>query len=370
LTEPVSETAKTPTSPSPLAKRALVWFFALVLVLALFWLLRDVLLPFVLGTVLAYVLAPVVRQWDQLSKGKMPHVLSVLLVEGLFFVTVLGVLLLLVPILTQEIPLIKKQVPVLVLQLAQWVQGMAATLGISLEWDAAKIKENLMGYLSASGEATWTTGLSFLQQGSSWAMSLLTNLILLPMVVFYLLVDWDRLTTGLMSWVPERLHNRFYSFIDECNHVLGQYLRGQLLEMVILAIFYSTGLWLFGLDLALPIGIFTGLAVCVPYLGYGVGLVLAALAGWLQFDSVHTLSMLVVVYGTGTVLEGFVLTPKLVGKRIGLNPLYVVFALMAFGSLFGLIGVFVALPVSAVLLVAIRRFRQRYLESDFYQDPA
>jgi len=101
-----------------------------------------------------------------------------------------------------------------------------------------------------------------------------------------------------------------------------------------------------------------------------VGLVLAALAGWLQFDSVHTLSMLVVVYGTGTVLEGFVLTPKLVGKRIGLNPLYVVFALMAFGSLFGLIGVFVALPVSAVLLVAIRRFRQRYLESDFYQDPA
>jgi predicted PurR-regulated permease PerM len=140
--------------------------------------------------------------------------------------------------------------------------------------------------------------------------------------------------------------------------------------MVILAIFYSTGLWLFGLDLALPIGIFTGLAVCVPYLGYGLGLVIAALAGWLQLEAAHTLTMLVVVYGLGTLLEGLVLTPRLVGKRIGLNPLYVVFALMAFGSLFGLLGVFMALPVSAVMLVALRRFHRVYLHSHFYEDQA
>jgi predicted PurR-regulated permease PerM len=239
-----------------------------------------------------------------------------------------------------------------------------------LELDVGKLKAWMVGYLSASNERAWTNWLSYLQLGGSWAMTLLTNLILLPIVVFYLLSDWDRLIAGVMSWVPPRLHKHCHSFFDECSHVLGQYLRGQLLEMVILAIFYSTGLWLFGLDLALPIGIFTGLAVCVPYLGYGLGLVIAALAGWLQLEAAHTLTMLVVVYGLGTLLEGLVLTPRLVGKRIGLNPLYVVFALMAFGSLFGLLGVFMALPVSAVMLVALRRFHRVYLHSHFYEDQA
>lgn len=368
MTDKATENTLAQASPGTLAKRALVWLLVLVVVWGLFWLLRDVLQPFVVGTVLAYVLAPVVRKLDKAGQGRLPHLVSVVLVEALFFLIVLSVFLLLVPILTQEIPLIKNQVPTLVQQLAEVVQELAAKLGIDLEWDVGKLKTGLISYLSSSGEATWSTWLSYLQQGGSWAMTLLTNLILLPMVVFYLLADWERLTSALMSWVPSRLHKHFHSFIDECNHVLGQYLRGQLLEMIILAIFYSTGLWLFGLDLALPIGIFTGLAVCVPYLGYGVGLVLAALAGWLQFDTVHTLTMLVVVYGAGTLLEGFVLTPKLVGKRIGLNPLYVVFALMAFGSLFGLVGVFMALPVSAVMLVALRRLHGRYLQSHFYQD--
>ena len=149
--------------------------------------------------------------------------------------------------------------------------------------------------------------------------------------------------------------------------MLGQYLRGQLLVMLTLAVYYSVGLSLFGLDLAMPIGIFTGLAVFVPYLGFGLGLLLATLAGLLQFASIKAVVMVAVVYGVGQFVEGFFLTPRLVGERIGLHPLAVIFALLAFGQLFGFVGVLVALPASAVLLVGIRRVRASYLASKLYQ---
>ena len=159
---------------------------------------------------------------------------------------------------------------------------------------------------------------------------------------------------------------RVDSFAGECDQVLGQYLRGQLLVMVTMAVFYSTGLALFGLDLAVPIGVFTGLAMFVPYVGFGIGLLLATLAGLLQFASAKALVMVAVVYGTGQVVEGFFITPRLVGERIGLHPLAVIFALLAFGQLFGFVGVLIALPASAVLLVAIRRVRAGYMASNLY----
>ena len=137
--------------------------------------------------------------------------------------------------------------------------------------------------------------------------------------------------------------------------------------MLALALYYSVALWLFGLELALPIGIFTGLAIFVPYLGYGLGLILALLAGLLQLGLAHTLVMVMVVYGAGQCIESFWLTPKWVGERIGLSPLAVIVALLAFGHLFGLVGVLVALPVSAVLVVAIRRLRLWYWGSSLYQ---
>jgi hypothetical protein len=134
--------------------------------------------------------------------------------------------------------------------------------------------------------------------------------------------------------------------------VLGQYLRGQLLVMLVLSLYYSVGLALFGLDLALPIGLFTGLAVFVPYVGFGLGLVLALLAGLLQLSSIKALVMVALVYGLGQVLESFVFTPRLVGERIGLHPLAVIFVLLAFGQLLGFVGILIALPAGALLLVA------------------
>jgi predicted PurR-regulated permease PerM len=155
----------------------------------------------------------------------------------------------------------------------------------------------------------------------------------------------------------------------ECDAVLGQYLRGQILVMLALAVFYALGLSAFGLDLALPIGVFTGLAVCVPYLGFGAGLILSLLAGFLQFASIKAIVMVAVVFGAGQLLESFWLTPKWVGERIGLHPLAVIFALLALGQLFGFVGVLLALPASAVMLVALRRLRDEYFDSKLYQGP-
>ena len=134
-----------------------------------------------------------------------------------------------------------------------------------------------------------------------------------------------------------------------------------------MAAFYAIGLALFGLDLALPIGIFTGLAMFIPYLGFGIGLILAILAGLLQFASIKAIVMVAVVYGIGQVVESLVLTPRLVGERIGLHPLAVIFALLAFGQVFGFVGVLIALPASAVLLVGIRRIKLRYMVSKLYK---
>jgi predicted PurR-regulated permease PerM len=191
--------------------------------------------------------------------------------------------------------------------------------------------------------------------------------VLIPVALFYLLLDWKPFVLRLLELVPPWARPGVDSFTSEADQVLGQYLRGQLLVMLTMAVFYSTGLALFGLDLAVPIGFFTGLAMFVPYVGFGIGLILAVLAGLLQFASIKALVMVAAVYGTGQVIEGFYLTPRLVGERIGLHPLAVIFALLAFGQLFGFVGVLVALPASAVLLVAIRRLRAGYMGSKLYQ---
>jgi predicted PurR-regulated permease PerM len=170
----------------------------------------------------------------------------------------------------------------------------------------------------------------------------------------------------LREWVPLKAKASVDGFVQEADAVLGEYLRGQLLVMLILAVYYAIGLSLFGLSVALPIGIFTGLAVFVPYVGFGVGLLLAALSGFLEMAPMQAGVMLVVVFGVGQMIESFVLTPRLVGERIGLHPLAVIFALLAFGQLLGFVGVLVALPASAVLLVALRRLRGRYLGSRLY----
>ena len=347
-------------------KRAFIWLaIAAIAVLAL-WLLGPVLTPFVVAAVLAYALTPLVNWLDRLGRGRMPRVLAVVLVEVLFVLALLSLLLLMVPIMAKEIPLMREQLPLLADKFNGWLSPLLAKYGFNVKLDVDSIKAFVLKYLNANFEDLFASVLSSLKLGGSVALALVGNAVLIPVALFYLLMDWERFVGRLVDMVPLRLREGYDSFTGEADSVLGQYFRGQLLVMLVMAVFYSGGMALFGLDLALPIGIFTGLAMFVPYLGFGIGLILAVLAGLLQFASIKALVMVAAVYGVGQVLEGFVLTPRLVGERIGLHPLAVIFALLAFGQTLGFVGVLIALPASAVLLVAMRRLQASYMASKLY----
>ncbi len=334
------------------------------------WLLAPVLTPFVVAAVLAYALTPMVNWLDRLGGGRIPRLLAVVVVELLLLVALLGVLLLVVPILAKELPLMRDQVPVLFDRLNESIKPFLAQFGLKLSLDVDNIKAFVLKYLNANFEDAFGSLMASLKLGGSVAFTIIGNAVLIPVALFYLLMDWDRFVATVLKLVPGRARGAFDSFTTEADAVLGQYLRGQLLVMLILALFYSAGLALFGLDLALPIGVFTGLAIFVPYLGFGLGLLLATLAGLLEFAATagpgRAVLMVAVVYGVGQLVESLYLTPRLVGERIGLHPLAVIFALLAFGQLLGFVGVLIALPASAVLLVAIRRAWASYLSSNLY----
>ena len=335
------------------------------------WLLAPVMAPFIVACVLAYALTPLVDWLDAAVGGRVPRVLAVLVIELLFVLLALGLVLLIVPILVKELPLMRDQLPLFLDKLNTTLQPLLRKMGIKLSVDLPTIKSFVMTYLNANFEDTLGSVMASVKLGGSAALAVLGNGVLIPVALFYLLMDWERFMRTLRELIPPRLRVATDGFLVESDQVLGEYLRGQLMVMGVLAVYYSLGLSLFGLDLALPIGTFTGLAVFVPYLGYGLGLVLALLAGLLEFagagGATQAVIMVAVVYGLGQLLESFFLTPRLVGERIGLHPLAVIFALLAFGQLFGFVGILVALPVSAVLLVAVRRVRAGYLSSGLYQ---
>jgi predicted PurR-regulated permease PerM len=348
-------------------KRASAWCLIAALVVLALWLLGPVLTPFVVAAVLAYALTPLVNKLDASFNGRMPRVVAVVVVQLLFMLVLLGLVFLIVPILAKELPLMREQVPLLADRLNTGLAPWLAQFGINVSLDVASVKAVALKYLNANYEEMFGSVLSSLKLGGSVALAVIGNAVLIPVALFYLLMDWDKFVARLLELVPPPMRKTFDSFTDEADAVLGQYLRGQLLVMLVMATFYAIGLSLFGLDLALPIGIFTGLAMFIPYLGFGIGLVLAVLAGLLQFASVKALVMVAVVFGIGQVVEGFFLTPRLVGKRIGLHPLAVIFALLAFGQVFGFVGVLIALPASAVLLVGIRRIKVRYIASKLFK---
>ena len=347
--------------------RLAAWLGVALVAALVFWLLAPVLAPFVIAAVMAYVLHPLVLRLEGVTAGRIPHALAVAVIEVLAVLALLGLFLLLVPILVREWPLLQQQLPLLLDRLGEAVNPLLAQLGMNVSLDLADLKKQLVTYLSANREDWWAPLMSSLKLGGSVALALMGYAVLVPVALYYMLNDWSRLVGNLVELVPPAWRDRFDRFMHDSDLVLGEYLRGQLLVMLALAVYYTVGLSLFGLELALPIGVFTGLAVFVPYLGFGLGLTLALLAGLLQFASAHAVVMVAVVYGLGQLIESFVLTPRLVGERIGLHPLAVILALMAFGQVLGFVGVLVALPASAVLLVGLRRLRHQYLQSDLYQ---
>ncbi|HEY9067767.1 MAG TPA: AI-2E family transporter [Burkholderiaceae bacterium] len=348
---------------TPAQRRTATWTALSLLLLFALWLLAPVLTPFAIAAVLGYVLHPAV---ERLAWRRVPRWVAVALVEVAAIVAVLAVLLLIVPILSKQLPLLREQIPLLADRLNANLGPWLAKMGINVALDTASIKAFVLKYLDANLEDWIATALSSARIGGSILLAVVGNAFLVPVVLFYLLMDWNNLTARFAALVPPRMRDSVYGFASECDAMLGQYLRGQLLVMLVLAAYYSVGLALFGFDLAVPVGVFTGLAVFIPYVGFGLGLLLALISGALQFAGWQGLVGVAVVYGIGQVIESFFLTPRLVGERIGMSPITVIFVLLAFGHLFGFVGVLIALPLSALLVVAVGRVREAYLASPLY----
>ena len=343
--------------------QTVAWLAAGVLLLWLLWLLSPILTPFVVAAVFAYLCDPGVH-W--LVARRVPRALAVLMVILALGLAILLLVLILAPMIYREASALAQRLPDLLdlfnQRLLPWLSDR---FGITVQLDVAAVRKWLAGNWDTAQDVL-TVILAQAKTSGVALLGILGNIFLIPIVMFYLLQEWPRLMDYLESSVPRPMHRKTQQLMAEVDAVLSQFLRGQLSVMLLLAVFYSVGLWLADLRFALPVGVVTGLLAFIPYVGFGTGLVLAILTALLQ-GGWEPLVGVAVVFTLGQIVESFVLTPYLVGERIGLHPLAVIFALMAFGHLFGFVGVLAALPVSAALLVGLRELRNAYLNSRLYR---
>ena len=346
--------------------RALIVVGVLV---ALGWLLgalAPVLTPFMFGAILSYVGAPGIA-W--LASHRVPRALGAVLVIVACVALLMGFVLVIAPMVSSEISQIAAKSPELFTKAQTvWLPWINQQLGTDISFDLTQLKALVQDNAGALGNMSAQLAGS-MKLGGQVILGLLVNVILVPVVMFYLLRDWPTLIDGIDRLVPRAAQPTVRQLASEIDAVLSEFLRGQGLVMIALATYYAVALKLVGLQFWLPVGLVTGLLVFVPYIGFGMGLVLGMLAALTQFSTPGPIIAVAAVFGAGQILEGFVLTPKFVGERIGLHPLAVIFALMAFGQLFGFVGVLLALPASAALLVAFRFMRRRLASDDNATDP-
>ncbi|HEX4330118.1 MAG TPA: AI-2E family transporter [Burkholderiales bacterium] len=343
--------------------QTLMWAALGLAFLVLIYFLSPILTPFLAGAIFAYILNPGVN-W--LERKKVPRVIGAALMVTAVLVGVLLAFLIVAPLVTKQVHQLSQNLPGLLSKLDQLVSPrLHDWFGWEVQFDADSIKNYIAEHWE-SNDGMSARILASLRLGGLALAGIVGNLVLIPLVLFYLLEDWPLLISSIDNAVPRRWHAQVGDIAREIDSVLAEFLRGQTAVMGLLILYYSIALWIGGLDFALPIGLITGGLVFVPYLGFGTGLTVALLVALLQGNVTHALIVVAVVFGVGQVLESFILTPKIVGKRIGLHPLAVVFALLAFGQVFGFFGVLLALPASAILLVGLRRLTAFYLASPFY----
>lgn len=329
----------------------------------LFWLLSPILTPFVIGAVFAYICAPTVS-W--MVAHRLPRSVAVLLMILALGLGLVALTLILVPLVYGETITLLRRLPELVELLNTELTPLLKThFGIRLKLDSGQLRK-LMTENWDTAQDVLPILFGHLKSGGLVLLGFIANLFLIPVVMFYLLQEWPRLLDELHRVVPRPWLPRTLRITGAIDSVLSEFLRGQLSVMMLLAIYYSVGLWFAGLNFALPVGVLTGLLVFIPYIGFGGGLLLAIFAALLQAEGWPPLIGVAIVFGIGQLIESFVLTPYLVGERIGLHPLAVIFALMAFGQLFGFTGILVGLPVSAALLVSLREVRTAWFSSHLY----
>lgn len=356
-------------APFPTVTRSqILWILASLLVAGwLVWLLGPVLTPFFISILIAYIVNPLVGWLERL---KLRRDLAVALVFLLAFLLLVVVLLIVIPVLIREVADFFGRLPGYLDTFRQsalpWIE---AQLGIELNlqsFDVQRARSLIQDYFSNFAGAAGNI-LSVMTQSGGRFLVWVSSMVLIPLVTFYLLRDWRALVNTVRDILPRNIEPTVVKLTDDCDEALGGFLRGQLMVMLSLGIVYALGLWIVGLNNAIAIGMIAGLVSFVPYLGAIIGVALAGVTAVIQDFSIGFLLSVAIVFVVGQLIESFVLTPKLVGDRIGLHPVLVIFAVMAGGQLFGFAGVLLALPAAAAGTVLVRFAYNNYKQSEVYR---
>lgn len=333
-----------------------------VVIALLIWLLAPVLMPFAIAAMLAYLGDPLANRLERFGMGR---ALAVSIVFVVLILVIVATLLLLVPLIVRQIENLVQNFP----RYVGWARNVAMPwLQTKLHldpnaFDTDRLMSEIKEHIGSIG-----TVLGTLSRSGFGVVMWLTNLVLIPVVWFYLLRDWDRLVAWIDRMLPRSIEPTIAHLAREADAVLGAFVRGQLLVMLALAIYYGVALTLVGISVGPLIGMVAGLLSFVPYLGFITGFAAAIIASLVLHGDWAHLLMVIGVFVVGQLLEGYVLVPRLVGEKIGLHPVAVIFAVLAGGYLFGFLGVLLALPAASVILVLLRYLAQRYRQSDLYTE--
>ena len=328
--------------------------------------MTQIFTPFLAAFILAYALRPVCV-W--LERHKAPRVVAASIAMVIGLGVVFGILGLFVSLLKTEIPLIKAQLPIWIQNTQAWLDPKLSALNISLDWDTLRTSatQKITEHFSDNADAMMSSTFNTVLMSGTSIVAGFVNAVLMIFVMFYLLIDWTHFFQLLKKLVPNRAQSTVNHLALHADGLLSQYLRGMMIVISIMSVFYAIGLMIIGIKGAIALGVFTALMIVIPYLGIALGFILALLAALLQFGTGSAIIGVLILYGLGQMLEGFFLTPRLVGERIGLHPVAVLFALLLFGNIFGFFGVLLALPISAVGMVLLQYGWSRYEQSSWYQ---
>lgn len=343
---------------------SIFWLFIALLFVGFLYLFNPILAPFVLGMVIAYILNPLVLKLERTGWPRWSAVLFLLLSFLLAVGLAIGFL---VPVLAREVAQLFNDMPQWIDRIQTNITALFQEFGIGIPGDGVSIMDNVQGQAGQIFKAG-SGVLAGVLAGGAALMSFVSFVFLMPIVAFYMMLDWPRLVSKVNSLLPKSKAPIVRDLMKETDRTLAGFIRGQLTVCVLLGLFYGIGLTLIGLKFGFVIGMVAGILSIMPYVGSGLGLILSVAVAWFTTGEWMMVGASVAVFAIGQFIEGNFLTPKLVGNNIGLHPLWVIFALLAGGSLLGFVGLLIAVPVAAVIGVLVRFAISQYKKSAYYAD--
>lgn len=343
--------------------KSVYWVIGVIAFCVLLYLISDILLPFVVGIFVAYFLDPVA---DKLEKKNISRTTATIIIIATFFLLLIGVMVAVLPVLADQLFVLASKIPLYTEEISQKLQPKVAGFLEKLDGHSIQKVQNALGDISGYFFNMIGKVLGNIWQSGFAVLNIVSLVLISPIVAFYMLRDWDKMIARVNKWLPRKSTKTIQRLAREIDDAVAGFIRGQGTVMILLGLFYAICLGLVGLDSALVIGLGTGLLTIIPYVGVIFGMAIGLSMAYLQFGDLLHLGLVGGVFIIGQFLEGNFITPKLVGERVGLHPVWVIFGMLAGGSLFGFVGILIAIPVTAIIGVLFRFAVEEYLKSSAY----